>query len=816
MKPILYESTETNFNPATRTFGLGVLSDASEAIVTETLNGSFELEMDYPITGIHYDDIQTNRIILSKSKPRQQQEQAFRIYNISKPMNGIVTISAKHLSYDLSDYVVQPKFKNDITVDPVTAENVNDAIAALRDMSYPVDEHGDPTCPFTLESDIPLEKTFSIGIPGTYRSFMGNGDGALAAVYNGEWEFDNYSCFLHNKRGEDNGVKIRYGVNLKDIKQEENIENMYTAVYPYAVHNNASLTYVYRLNPDVPEDVAIAPDAPIVNAEGEFERQKILPLDISSNYAQYASDRISTDVDTSKSTTASGKPTNYQLYNAAVVYMTEKKIGEPKINITLSFIDVAEFLGTGIFHEVDLGDTVHVYFEKLGIEKDSRCIKITYNVLLDRYDSLELGDAASSLAGAVASANNSATMASNQAVQAKTEAGAASAAASQAIDSARVAGVAAAEAVTQAASAQRSADAAAQQATNALNSATSANLAANNALSGLSTLENVVDTVNWFALHKTASTDTVVNPSKSYYIYDEITGTLSVVQPEGTENPAAEGWYELSQVISNYIASHVAETDDGLSVVGLSNGWRILVSSGAGNYAPGIFLIDPSGNIAQASTAQGITFDNSKPFYIGDNNSYVSFDGNGHITVGGNVTLGSNKSLSDLLSELESSIAAVEYGKGTSPTSHADITSWSTTAPTWEAGKYIWMRTTTNGLRYTYTCIQGAQGAQGEAGEDATTLKIDSSRGVLFKSNNFSTVLTVTLYKGGRTITNATDMINEYGSLAHLQWYWRKYNDNNWSSMMSTDSHISNNGFTLTVTPDDVDEKIVFKCELEL
>lgn len=107
-------------------------------------------------------------------------------------------------------------------------------------------------------------------------------------------------------------------------------------------------------------------------------------------------------------------------------------------------------------------------------------------------------------------------------------------------------------------------------------------------------------------------------------------------------------------------------------------------------------------------------------------------------------------------------------------------------------------------------------GASGSDGEDATLLKIDSSRGVLFKSNVFSTVLTVTIYKGGLTITNSTAMHAEFGQGAYLQWYWRKYEDDNWSVMSVSDSHITDDGFTLTVTPDDVDEKIVFKCELQV
>lgn len=110
-----------------------------------------------------------------------------------------------------------------------------------------------------------------------------------------------------------------------------------------------------------------------------------------------------------------------------------------------------------------------------------------------------------------------------------------------------------------------------------------------------------------------------------------------------------------------------------------------------------------------------------------------------------------------------------------------------------------------------YSSIRGAGGA---AGENATSLKIDSSRGVLFKNSVFSTVLTVAIYKGALVITDAAAMHAEYGAGAYLQWYWRKFDDDDWGTMLVSDSHISNDGFTLTVTPDDVDEKIVFKCEL--
>lgn len=298
-------------------------------------------------------------------------------------------------------------------------------------------------------------------------------------------------------------------------------------------------------------------------------------------------------------------------------------------------------------------------------------------------------------------------------------AAAATATATEASVAAGQAAEAAAEAIESAGQAASAAESAQESAQQAQESANTANQAANNALIGLATVEGVVDTVNWFAEHKTASTDTSVVPSKTYYAYNPVAGTLSAVTPEGDENPSEEGWYELSEAISNYVATHIATTNDGLYVVGLSNGWKVLVSSGTGTYTAGIFLIDPSGNIAQATTANGITFDDSKPFYIGDNNASIVFDGNGHISISGiGVSIGStgSKSIDEVLSELGASIKTIEYGVGNSATSHSDITSWSSNTPEWQEDKYIWQRTTTNGLTYTYTCIQGAAGAPGAPG----------------------------------------------------------------------------------------------------
>lgn len=228
--------------------------------------------------------------------------------------------------------------------------------------------------------------------------------------------------------------------------------------------------------------------------------------------------------------------------------------------------------------------------------------------------------------------------------------------AQRAHDAANAAQLSADAAATAAGNAQQSADDAQTSADNAQTSATTANTAANNALSGLGMVESVVDVVNWFAEHKTASTDTTVNANKTYYSYDASTGVLTKLDPVGTENPSALGWYELDDAISQYVASHVATTNDGLYVVSVANGWRVLVSSGGGNFPAGVLIIDPNGNVAQQTTVNGVTFNTGLPVTIGDQTAYIAFDGNGHITViGADLTVGGANNVSGVLTVKDAS-----------------------------------------------------------------------------------------------------------------------------------------------------------------
>lgn len=99
-------------------------------------------------------------------------------------------------------------------------------------------------------------------------------------------------------------------------------------------------------------------------------------------------------------------------------------------------------------------------------------------------------------------------------------------------------------------------------------------------------------------------------------------------------------------------------------------------------------------------------------------------------------------------------------------------------------------------------------------GEDAVTLRIESSRGTVFKNDSVSTVLSVVIYRGGYRITNSADLVSNFGSGAYLQWKWQRLDDETFGIISSSDTRFGDNGFKFTLSPEDVDTKITFMCEL--
>lgn len=364
---ILFDQNEEAFTSN----GLGALPDATSCIVTEERNGEYEVEMEYPLTGRHFHDIQKRRILYVKPNPYDD-PQPFRIYSITKPINGIVTVHAAHLSYDTSGSIVK--------LFPADAGSASAAMSYLKNFSVP------PT-PFTFFTNVGKTGTMSVPKPSSIRSLLGGSDGSILDTFGGEYLFDKWNISLLESRGANRGVTIRYGKNMTDLEQEENDTDFYTGVYPfwYSESEDGGL-------------VTLSANNGIVNAPGTYDFVKIMPLDLSSeNFSKETTD-------SEGYTTTIEKPTEAELLAAAQKYIADNKIGIPKVSLDVSFVMLAqseEYKDFARLETVKLCDTVTVEFEKLGVKTTAKCIKTVYNVLTDKYDSIELGEPKSSLAETV-------------------------------------------------------------------------------------------------------------------------------------------------------------------------------------------------------------------------------------------------------------------------------------------------------------------------------------------------------------------------------------------------------------------------------
>ena len=352
MIPKLYESTEMDFNSN----GLGSLPDAISCKVTEERNGCYELEMEYPVGGLHYDLIENNRIIYAK--PNETSDpQPFDVKEITPSMNKMTaTIYAQHVRYRM----------NGIPVSPFSAQGINDALAGLKQNS--LIKH-----PFTFYTDIVNGSSkFNVGLPGTLGSLLGGTKGSILDTFSGsagcEYEFDRFNVKLHAHRGTDSGVSIRYAKNLTGCKMESSIESVYTGVLAY-----------WQKKEEGKEEL-LSSDIQYITNHTSYPREYIYMLDCSSDFED--------------------TPTVEHLNAKALNYAVNNRIGEPSVSVDVSFIPLwgtEEYKAIAPLERVCLCDTVTVRFDLLGVNVKAIVNKTVYDVLSEKYESISIGSAKSKL-----------------------------------------------------------------------------------------------------------------------------------------------------------------------------------------------------------------------------------------------------------------------------------------------------------------------------------------------------------------------------------------------------------------------------------
>ena len=357
--PRLFDNNTYTMDQYQDNLGLGTLTDATACKVTEVLNGEYELELTYPMTGEHFGELQTGRIIVARPYRNAAALQPFEIYDESRAIGGQVTFYAQHISYKALG----------VPIRPVTAQNAQAAVSLVASNAV-------ISCPFTLTTDMTAAGMFAMEKPATLQNVLLGSSGSLVSVYGGDVLRDGYSIQLLKHRGMDRGARIVYGRNLVDLTQEKSIAEMYDSVYPFFVETDENEST--RL-------VELADTLVLITAPNKASAKKVYMLDLSSEFDE--------------------TPNQAQMLQATNDYIAKNSLDKPKVSLSLKYVDLSrtqEYADLKNLDHIELGDDVTVQFAALGVDVTARVQKIVYDVLLDANESIDVGDVRTNVVDTIA------------------------------------------------------------------------------------------------------------------------------------------------------------------------------------------------------------------------------------------------------------------------------------------------------------------------------------------------------------------------------------------------------------------------------
>lgn len=348
MYPILYEANETAFV----TNGIGMLQ-CTECKVTEERNGIYECEFSIPTTALHFEDIEIGRVVLAPHDEKKDL-QPFVIYRKSLPIKGVVTFNAHHISYRLANVILAP----------FTASGILDTLNHFESSVLTAN-------PFTFWTDKTTTGEYKLSAPAPVREMLGGTEGSLLDVFGkGEYEFDRFTVKLWLNRGADNGVTIRYGKNLADYEHKVDATGTFNSIIPY-YQDEETTVYgsIVRGNADAPVTAV---------------------MDFSERFEE--------------------PPTAAQLEAVAASYLANNTPWKPTDNLKIDFValwQTEEYADVAPLERVGLCDTVTVDY--MGAEVSLKVVRTEYDVLLERYSEIELGEPRTSFAQSVTKETEAAT-----------------------------------------------------------------------------------------------------------------------------------------------------------------------------------------------------------------------------------------------------------------------------------------------------------------------------------------------------------------------------------------------------------------------
>lgn len=317
-----------------------VLSRAFKAKVHKADNAEYYLDLE---TSLDYVNFILEGNIVVASTP--QGEQAFRINNVTKTKTKI-SAKCPHVFYDSKNYLIADNYVQDKTC--------AEALAYLN-------AHTDTLSEFTTESDVDTVASFRCVRKSLYEAVE-----VILERWGGHLVRDNFNIAIKESIGQDNGVIIQYRKNLKDISASEDWSNVCTKLLP--VGKDGIL-----LN-------AVDPTADIyVTSSTQYS----LPYTKAVNFSQEdINEEDYPDEETYKSALVS------DLQTQAEKYLSDYAL--PKVNYTLK---------ANVDYISDIGDTIEVIDERLGLDLMTTVISFEYDCILEKYTEVEFGNFKKSISG---------------------------------------------------------------------------------------------------------------------------------------------------------------------------------------------------------------------------------------------------------------------------------------------------------------------------------------------------------------------------------------------------------------------------------
>ncbi|WP_051569339.1 phage tail spike protein [Alkaliphilus transvaalensis] len=308
--------------------GLGILNECIKAETTEELNGEYSLYLEYPA------DLQKAKHLMEFNIIKAD-NQLFRIYKVEREQETTrkIKVWARHISYDLAFYFIE-------AVNLINA-NMKEALEGMIP----------PEAQAIFSFKAPEKNIY----PVRFRNFNAlEGVFRLLEIYGGELIRDNYHVEVVEERGRETGVSVKYGKNLKGLKAIIDTSEFATRIYPMG-ENDLILPERY-----------VEADSSVIN---------LLPYPVT------------------RKVEFSGVKDQDELRELANEYI--KKISNPFVNVKVDFLELSKTDEYSAYHKLiklELGDTVKVEHERLGIHAKLRVIKIVKDLLQPIHTIIELGN----------------------------------------------------------------------------------------------------------------------------------------------------------------------------------------------------------------------------------------------------------------------------------------------------------------------------------------------------------------------------------------------------------------------------------------